>query len=445
MIRTIVLFPLLAFILISSGFGSFWELYTENLKEDITFQQQSLRLMSAEQGYKQYEDFFQPYVTFGTGKGNGMIFNEEGLKSSSFGLNANLLHVFGTDIGLSIPFSYVKDRKSSNGESQEDFKIENISMNISRDLISEDNADKLQKKADMLSASFTLNQAAWTVFIGTVKSIFDIRYNRELLLLYEKKSDIYSELMEEATDSDNRRNYEKMYLNAEKLRIGVESIMLELSKYEVLTDEDVDSIYGEILLLIPDMYENSVEKDIFLRNDIRSLALSKQAAEEKAELWFLPYFPNPHLTFTPSFNVADPELDFEDRFSWSLSVQCDMTLFDRGEMESESISRKGNAEIKKLEYSQKTDSLEKKIESLHLEEKKSMLDYEIKQIDYQIVKESYERNQKLYKKGYITQNDMKLSEIEFIQKKLDYEKAFQQLLMDKLNIMKETVDTPGGY
>lgn len=442
--RKIVAFLVLTPILISSCFASFMELYLNNLREDVSFQQQSLKFMSSELGYKQYEDLFQPYVTFGTGKGSGLLFDESGFKSSSLSLTANLLHILGTDFGLSVPFSYVKDRKKQNGDPDDEFKIEKISINISRDLISEEKSDKLLKESAMLSDSFSLNQTAWTVFIDTVSSIFDIRYNRDLLALYKKKSEIFRELADNETDPDKKRNYEKQFLNSEKLRLGVESILVDLGKYDEFEDEYLDKVYGEILMIVPDMYENSVKRDIATRNDVRALSLSMQAAEEKAQLWFLPYIPNPNLTFSPSFNVSDPDLNFEDRFSWSLSVKCDVTLFDRGEMDSESINRQGNAEIKKLEYRQKIDSLEKKLETRHLDERKSMLDYEIKQIDYQLTQESHDRNMQLYKKGYLDESDLELSGIDFSQSKLDYEKSLQALILSKLNIMKEIVDTPGG-
>src|SRR6056297_1440284 len=152
--RRLMVVLILIIITINLFASSLSEVYKKRLEESSAYKNLELQLLSSQQALGTYSDVFDPYLTLNLQQPGGFTFaktvkdfGDTQTKQTNLNMSADLklFHVFGTSIGLTFPFQY-----SIDSEGETDFNFNSLGLNISRKLISEENAEKLGVQAQYL-------------------------------------------------------------------------------------------------------------------------------------------------------------------------------------------------------------------------------------------------------------------------------------------------------
>lgn len=368
----------------------------------------------------------------------GIVFNSKGeIVGFGFSLDTAFVEVFGTNIGLSFPFKiYFKGDKSGfyapwstiqyktpTEQTVEEKLYEQIAIVASRDLKKVDKADKLNTEAKYYSALSSYYFAQANVFITTVEDIFNRYYNEKMIEISQREIEILNNMYETATEEKVKEEIEKQILTAQKVFEGLKASNVSLEYFEFTED-----LYNETRNLVDNIISqnSSVSKNTGERLDLKALKLSKEASDIQKKFWFLPYVPFSTLTFS-----VQP---FND-FNWNVRIGFEMTIFDKGERKLAADTMK--SELASLTYDESTKKIEELIRGLETNKKTLYYDINIAQINLKNAIEDYERSQDLYEKGFITQNDLTLSEITLQRSKLTLEKTENNLKVNELRLMQQ--------
>ena len=450
-----------------SIFGiSFEELYKQNLNKSSTYVQAEMNLKNAELEMKQIDQFFVPYLQISlntilkaeittpevTKKSEtevgGFIFNSSGnMIGYSFSLNTNFAEVFGTSIGLSFPFKiYFDDDKSgfygpwstieyittSAGTpiTVEEKLYEQIAIVASRDLKKVDKAERLSTESKYYSALSSYYLAQTNEFINTVEDIFNRYYNEKVIELSQKQINILQNQYNTATEEKAKEEIEKQILTAQKTLEGLKANNVSLEYFDFTED-----LYTETRNIIDTIISQNTDVSIDLseRLDLKALHLNEESSKIQKKFWFLPYLPFSKLTLS----VQPFTIDEEDKWkpSWSIGLDFQLTIFDKGERKLASDNMKSN--LANLTYEESLKQIEETIMGLETKRKTLNFDVSINQIDLKNAQEDYEKNIDLYKKGFITQDDLSLSEIALQMNKLNLENTENSLKVNELRLMQQ--------
>lgn len=443
----------LLFISASSVFSSeLWDEYDSRLQEDSSYKKLQLQYKGAEQTVDQYSDFFLPYFSLNMGGGNSKGFSysethrtdsEAAEWNSSLGMSfsMNFLHVFGTDIGLVIPFEF-----TNSSDSDSDITMDHVGLTMNRKLISEEYATELGNQANLLSVIYNMEQYQWSIFTQLVQDIFSQVYYETLIDMSERKVQIYEGKLQNEIDEDKKDQYLQQKLLAEKSVLTSRKI---LNNMDLFDHEKLHALYEEILLCIPSLFNEYAEKEYIIEsNDIKAMKLEVQKAYEEKELWYLPYLFNPNLSFQLDyyFDESSAMLGYEaGDWTWSIGVSGSLDLMDRGERELAALNRQENYTIKQMELEDSLDKKEKKLEQYAMDLEIADIDLTLKQLSMEAAIEAAEDAVELYKNGYMTLEDKELELMNRDQSKLDYLQVLHGLYTTQLELMKESGIILGGY
>ena len=436
-----------------SIFGiSFEELYRQNLNKSSTYVQAEMNLKNAELEMKQIDQFFVPYLQISlntilkaeittpevTKKSEtevgGFIFNSSGnMIGYSFSLNTNFAEVFGTNIGLSFPFK-IYFETSPKGDEEGFYGPWNLSDQIavvaSRDLTKIDKAERLSTESKYYSALSNYYLAQTNEFINTIEDIFNRYYNEKVIELSQKQINILQNQYNTATEEKAKEEIEKQILTAQKSLESLKANNVSLEYFDFS-----ENLYNETKNIIDNIISQNtyVSKDITERLDLKALILNEEASNIQKKFWFLPYLPFSKLTLS----VQPFTIDEEDKWkpTWSIGLDFQLTIFDKGERKLASDNMKSN--LANLTYEESVKKIEETIRGLVTKRKTLSYDINIAYIDLKNAQEDYEKNIDLYKKGFITQDDLSLSEITLQMNKLNLENTENSIRINELRLMQQ--------
>ena len=438
-----------------SIFGiSFEELYKQNLNKSSTYVQAEMNLKNAELEMKQIDQFFLPYVQVSLDtilKANilssegflikesetsvgGILFDSSGdIIGYSFSLKTNFAEVFGTNIGLSFPFK-IYFETSPKGDEEGFYGPWNLSDQIavvaSRDLTKIDKAERLSTESKYYSALSSYYLAQTNEFINTVEDIFNRYYNEKTIELTQKQIDILKNQYESATEEKAKDEIEKQILTAQKTLEGLKANNVSLEYFDFTED-----LYTETRNIIDTIISQNTDVSIDLseRLDLKALHLNEESSKIQKKFWFLPYLPFSTLTLKVQPFTSDENDEWKP--SWSIGLDFQLTIFDKGERKLASDNMKSN--LANLTYEESLKQIEETIMGLETKRKTLNFDVSINQIDLKNAQEDYEKNIDLYKKGFITQDDLSLSEIALQMNKLNLENTENSLKVNELRLMQQ--------
>ncbi|MFP4461327.1 MAG: TolC family protein [Thermotogota bacterium] len=445
--------------------------YEKRLEESSAYQNLKLQVLSAQQTIGTYSDIFDPYLSL-TLQPQGLIYEQKvtdiGEKKSSqtkLNLSADLqlLHIFGTDIGLSIPVQY-----TSNSEGESDFIMNTLGLNISRKLISEEEAEELGVRAKYLKTLYSMEQQEWALFINLVNEVFNQKFYEGLEAVNRKRMEIYTVQYENATDEDMKDNYQQQQLLAQKSLLNTQKMLKQIT---FVHSQSMEAIYDQIKNLIQKMYTKYLEFTISQTSkQIQALELEIEKALAEKNLWFLPYVFNPTINFNLEYHFDDSdttdfessdfdwsELDLPDDFTlpnlgfqagdfkWSIGVSGSLAIFDRGERKTAALKREKTYDIKLLELKEEKERIQKQLSKIRLDIDISKVDLQLKELDYENSLKDAEKTLELYKQGFVTLEEKQLALLELQQSSLDYMQASHQLYLHQLALLQESGTSLGGY
>ena len=446
--------------------------YEKRLEESSAYQNLELQFLSVQQKANAYSDIFDPYLSLNL-QPSGLTYEktvtDEGNTQSNqtnmmLSADLQLLHVFGTNIGLSLPVQYTS---TSDGDS--DLIMNSLGLNISRKLFSEEKAEKLEIKAQYLKTINSLEQQEWALFFNLVTDLFNQKYYEGLEAVNRKRMEIFATQYENATDEDVKDSYKQQNLLAQKSLLNTEKMIEQISLF---SPKEFNQLYDQIKALIQKMYADYLEHPFnqhFKQIQILELEAEKALTEKKR--WFMPYIFNPTLSFTLEYYFDDTEsigfetddFDWSDLeflpddfnwpnlgfqagdFKWSIGVSGSLDIFDRGERETAALKRRNTYDIKLLELQEEKERIEKELRKIALDIDISKVDLELKELDYENEMQNAEKSLELYKEGFITLEEKQLTLLEMEQSRLDYIQALHQLYLHQLTLMQESGTSLGGY
>lgn len=423
---------------ILSIFGmTFEELYQQNLEESSAYTQAELNLRSAQLEMNRIDNFFVPYLgisvdTMKTGIDpfgkettvGGLVFGGEGeLEGYNISLNVNFLEVWGAQVGVSFPFTLNIDEWTV-----ETPEASNISISLSRDLTIIDRAERLKTESSYYDALSKYYMTQTNELITTIEDIFTRYYNEEMIQTYEDEIEILNQQYNLSTDEDEKENLEKQILTAQK---NLETLRASNAPLEYF--EYTDELYNQTKEMVERIinenqnYPTNIEE----RLDLKSLQLQEEASEIESNFWFIPYIP--FNTISVSMNPFKETEDWIDKIS--ISVGFELAILDKGERKLASDTMKTN--VAALTYDESMLEVENAIRNLESTRRTLNYDVKIKQIDLENAMEDYNRNKELNSQGYITNEELKLSEISLRRAQLASEKTENDILTNELRIMQQ--------
>ena len=468
---TVVL--ILIVITINLFASSLSEAYKKRLEESSAYKNLELQLLSSQQALGTYSDIFDPYLTLNLQQPGGFTFaktvkdfGDTQTKQTNLNMSADLklFHVFGTSIGLTFPFQYTID-----SEGETDFVFNSLGLNISRKLISEENAEKLGVQAQYLHTLHSLEQQEWMLFFNLVNDVFNQKFYSGLEAVNRKRMEIFSAQFNDAKDEELKDSYKQQKLLSQKALLTTEKMLDQITLF---SPKELNMLYDQIENLIKEMYANYNESHyIQPSKKLRALELEMEKALAEKELWFLPYLFNPTISFNleyyfddadttgiqPSdFDWLDPDLLPDDfnwpsfgnqagDFKWSIGVTGSLDIFDRGERKTAALKRENTYEIKYLELEEEKERIEKQLKLIALDIDISKVDLELNELTFEKKIEDAEQALELYKQGFIKLEEKQLTLLEMEQSRLDFIKALHQLYLNRLTLMKDSGTSLGGY
>ncbi|RAO99376.1 hypothetical protein PW5551_04375 [Petrotoga sp. 9PW.55.5.1] len=417
---------------------TFEELYNENLNKSSSLAQAELNLKNEKIKMEKIDNFFVPYLSLSvdtikteinptTGKPitiGGLVFDKDGgIEGYSFALNTNFVEVWGASLALSFPFQIIFDDFDVQFPWDEDLQKQ-ISLILSRDLTKLDRVDRLNTQASYYNALSNYYMAQMNVFIDTIQDIFSRYYNQEMIELSQRELEILHNQYQAATDEDLKESIEKQILIAQKTLEGLKSSNASLEYFEYS-----EELYNQTKDIVESIVNSnqSYSKNIEERLDLKALKLQEEASNIQKNFWFIPYIPfnNVSLSFSP----------FNDDNDWSISVGFQLAILDKGERKLASDTMKSN--VATLTYDESVKKIEETVRGLETNTKTLNYDLNINQIDLDNALDEYNKNVDLYNKGYITKEDLDMSEINLQRTQLTKENTENNLLVNELRIMQQ--------
>jgi hypothetical protein len=323
--------------------------------------------------------------------------------------------------------------------------MNSLGLNISRKLISEEQAEELGIRAQYLKTLYSLEQQEWALFIGLVNDVFSQKYYEGLEAVNRKRMEIYSTQFDNATDEDQKDAYKQQKLLAQKALLNTEKMLEQITLF---TPQKMDSIYVQIKKTIEKMVADYHELPVSQPSkQIQALELEIEKALAEKNLWFLPYLFNPTLSFNMNYYFDESEkLGFQaGDFKWSIGVSGSLDILDRGERETAALKRENTYDIKLLELKEEKEQIQKQMSKISLDVDISKVDLRLKELDYENKLKDAEKSIELYKKGFVTLEEKQLTLLELEQSRLDYIQASHQLYLNQLTLLQESGISLGGY
>jgi len=438
-VKKLIVLVITLLVGILSIFGmTFEELYQQNLEKSSAYTQAELSLRSAQLEMNKIDNFFVPYLGISVdtvkteidpfGKETivgGLVFGGEGkLEGYEISLDVNFLEVWGAQVGASFPFTLNTDEWTIETPDESD-----ISISLSRDLTIIDRAERLKTESSYYDALSKYYMAQTNELITTIEDVFTRYYNEEMIQTYEDEIEILNQQYNLSTDEDEKENLEKQILTAQKNLETLRASNAPLEYFEY-TDELYNQTKDTVERIINENqnYPINIEE----RLDLKSLQLQEEASEIESNFWFIPYLPfnTISVSMNPFFEEGENLID-----NLSISVGFQLAILDKGERKLASDTMKTN--VAALTYDESMLEAENAIRNLETTRRTLNYDVKIKQIDLENAMEDYNRNNELNSQGYITKEELKLSEISLRRAQLASEKTENDILTNELRIMQQ--------
>ncbi len=426
--RVLLLAFLVLPVMLFAGTSQIWNLYNESLGNDTGYQTANLEFKQAENTLNSMNSFWSPNVSIGTYP--SITFSSTGIADPNANLNVDFLNVWGAKIGLSLPFSL----------SGWQFNWMVPTLSVTRNLFDENQATLLSDQATYYSSLWDLKSSEWSVFTDLVQNIFDWYYYSNLVGVYTQQVNTLRVLYDSTTDQTQKESWHQQLLTAQSALLGYKNSLGTLKALPASTPYST-ALYEDAVTLVSTMAKKVVDSmgtsELYgKREDIKSLELQYDSAKKKAELWFLPYIPNPSLSFDLWYQPSS--LTNETGFlKWSFSLSFDFSIYDGGANTLQSVSRKTDEQVAKLQLQNgetgATSSLEGLFSSL------KVLNTNLENNDSTTLTDAatnLKTAQELYKKGFYSKEELGLAEYNYKNSLLSSERIRENILITYLEILQ---------
>lgn len=413
---------LLLFVLIPafiSADGDFEQLLERRLEENIQYRQARLDRSRAELSLNQLKNFALPYLTLEGGR-TGIVYTEGELQPVELQGSLRWTNVLGTDISISSPIKF----------DQEEI-INSVNVNLSRQLLPENDVRELRARAALLRAIENELDAEHAVLRNLLNEVFigyleteRFRLARENLMLLEQE-------LAAAVSADSRRTLQQRILRARRQLLQAEQAMLDMDPYirsrtAVLREQALNAAQERILPL-PEL------SGIHTQRPDGSLALSAQeyslaAAQLEGRRALLAYLPNPRIAFDWQYRLP------EQQTQWSLSLQFSLDILDRGERAMEAMRRKEQPEIERLRLLEAQRRHQDEFRRALTQHELLVYDRSLQEFSLEDALEAETRAERLFGAGFINEETYRLAVLDRKTAELAMQELEQNTVLRKLEL-----------
>ena len=426
------IFIAMLIFIVTVVYGGITEIYNERVEKSTAFMLSENSFNQAVRTLDEKKSFWIPGLTAGFDQ---IIFGKDGLenknivnghKSIRLNLKANFVKILGASIGVSLP--YVYDLTDYSG------KFENFNLTVSRPLFTEFYLEVPQAELSVMQSKNAMEKTRWDIFSQLLQDIFNYHNALSTRELINGRTYVTEILYENENDNEKKKTYRQQLTELNKLSINNELVLngLNLEYCAELYSQAVQ-ICEKMVLISEDCTQVN-----FNGTELPSVLLKEDIARRQKEMWFLPYLPNPVISFG---------IDLLDSLKWHVGLSFEYSFFEKGTVSSKSVessNRISQYEIAVLQTANAKESIQHSIEKL----KK---DLEIYKMEVFASKANMDdslaelaKNKLLMEKGYITKEKYDLESYEHISKKLDYEKTLQSMYLTCVKLLQEYGLPAGG-
>lgn len=401
-------------------------LYRRRLENSPDYRKAELQVRQAELALHQITDAYIPYIGIGGGSPGGDVRLEVDsgeFQSFSIALHAQFRNIFGVDAALSFPFAYDIDAGAG---------FEYPELTVSRKLFVETAADRLSAEAALLQrreAAASIRQSIWS---SLIQEICDYAYYLESLSLQEEYADTLQKQIEASKNEGTIRSLKRQLYQMKRNVMEAESSIHGIIGGESdLSPGTITELYDECMELLAELERQlpgpgEVPPE---QPELAALRLNLEAAERQADLWFLPYLPNPVFSAGITYDKDTQALD------WNISLGISVEIIDRGERSLQALSRKENAEIARLEYERTGRENAAARGQAWIRKDILSIDVELSELNLEDKQDLAEKTSALYDKGYVSEEEYILSGLELQLAELARMRSRNQYLRHLLNIL----------
>ncbi len=419
MVIPLLLLSIPAFATSHSGFLT---LYNLGLAQDSAYQEANLQLLQAENNLNLVNSVFEPTLGLTTPT---ITFNASGLVYRQ--VNPTVFVNFGTlnfhfvQISFSLPLNLYT------------FKLSAPQLNISRKLITENQAKVLQMKAAYLNAQWTVHNIRWSYLESLLQNIFDWYYYSQMVRVYSREVKTLSN-MYSSVNSSNQAQRNSAYLQLLTAKSNLFNFKNSLHSLQPLPDFTPYStkLYREAFSFASSLTSKvstpvSLNVLVSKRTDIEAMRYQYEASKYRSDLWFFPFIPN------PTISISLPLNDFS---KWSISFNLNYQLLNGGSNVVQSRERMINVRIsqEKLQSATTADMLA--LKSLFSRGETLKIALEKTQNAVQTSFQSFQTAKALYEKSLESADEYTLAKLDYVQALISEEKAMQNIFLNKVQIMQ---------
>ncbi len=391
--------------------GSLLDLLEERLSQDVQYLQALKSLNQAQQRLSKDENWFIPYFDLGA----DVVFVDEEFQVQvhprfSFDMNGWSIHVLNN---LSV--------------NSEDADWSGWSFELSRDLFQSEKIEDLEDQASYLEALWSVKNNRDRVFKNLVSEIFNSWIARQKLQLLREELEIRQRIYKEEAHCEGITVSKEELNTARKVLLSLEGNLEDLER-QLLGKVEVDEpLLEETVEILESLVGTQTGEDI-QREDIKALELRLKAAKEEKNRSFLQYLPSPSLSIRWFENPAPGQGEF------SIGISLDWSLVDRGERNTNVKNIDLNYRIALANYQNTHDDLEDQLQSLEMAIASLETSQEIAEIDLKMAQTDLEKARRRFEEGFITEDELRLAEIEVMKRELDVKQIHFNTLITQLEL-----------
>lgn len=406
-------------IVTTPAFTSDWStILADRLEESVEYREATLERRGAEVRAGVRTRPVAPYLEIGTGQ-TGILIEDGELQPVQLRSTLALRHILGATVELGVPFLLTESEEITGP----------VSVRISRPLFSEDGADASGARAALLRARNRERSVYLDVKLGLVREILDARYSMQLLQANRANLHVLERVYELAVDPQDRREVSRRILRMER---GILQAEYRLQDLDDRVRREGESLYSEVMAL-SELWLEEISPEMLLPAASPTLLAQEYelvAAQFRADRSFLPWVPNPLFRAGVEY---DP---WEESFQWSLSVQFDMTVLDRGERQLEYIRRREQVEIERLRLHRLADTLEQQVAELRHRLRILEYDRRLKVLDIEDEEGNVREVRALYEAGFETEENLIVAETDLSVEELELIQIEHNVMLGHLELLR---------
>lgn len=349
----------------------------------------------------------------------------------------NFIEVFGFGIGINIPVDIYPEGIFNNDISFIDFEnsLQRTSLSINRSLMKEHKVDRLESEAMYLKSLQNYNDVLSNIFLQTIQKIINFYYYENLIFILENEKIILIEKMNNEIEQKNIDSLKKQLIQKEK---DIDNLIFSKNNLNLIKYSD--EIYNETLSILDSIIKNSnnlFELNLDNRYDIEALNLNVEKSNIQKSFWWLPYFPNININLNFSnfdfFNNDQEENSFFDNLNWSIGLNFEFLIYDRGQRRLAAKNRRNP--LDDLILNETLDNYHNSYNSIIHNDMLFNYDMEIINLEIKTMQKEIEKNKLLYKNNFISRNDFNLINIQYERLLLEKEILTIRKKINLLNLL----------